>query len=151
MLFAWITALIATGGSLYMSEVLGFIPCKLCWIQRIFMYPLVAFLGVALLRRENGVYQYVLPLSVPGGLTSLYHYLKQKLPALQAVTSSCGRDPCTTDYLDWFGVITIPFLALIAFTLITIFMVLLYRMDKRRSLNDAQKGTVSTGLGRDCI
>lgn len=45
---AWLVAIIATGGSLYMSEILLWEPCKLCWVQRIFMYPLVLLLGIAL-------------------------------------------------------------------------------------------------------
>jgi hypothetical protein len=33
-------AIVATLGSLFMSEIAGFIPCRLCWVQRGFMYPL---------------------------------------------------------------------------------------------------------------
>lgn len=127
---AWIVAVVATSGSLYFSEVLGLIPCKLCWIQRIFMYPLVIFLAVAYLRRERRVYQYVLPMSVPGGLTSLYHYLLQKVPALQALETSCGPVPCTESYFNWFGFVTIPFLALVAFVLITALMLALRRQER---------------------
>jgi Disulfide bond formation protein DsbB len=29
----------ATGLSLFYSEILGFEPCTLCWVQRIFLYP----------------------------------------------------------------------------------------------------------------
>lgn len=126
---AWLVALVATGGSLYFSEVLGYTPCKLCWIQRIFMYPLALFIGIALLRREDRLYQYVLPMTIPGGLTSLYHYLKQRLPILQSNT--CGPDSCTTDYINWLGFITIPFLALTAFVLITILMILSYRTERK--------------------
>ncbi len=111
------------------------------------MYPLAVFIGVGYLRRERALYQYVLPLSVPGGLTSLYHYLKQKLPALQTLASSCGRDPCTADYLNWFGFITIPFLALIAFALITSVMVLLYQYEKGRPALDAEEDGFAPVLG----
>lgn len=128
---AWVVALVATAGSLYFSEVMGLIPCKLCWIQRIFMYPLVVFLGVAWLRRERSVHQYVLPLTLPGGLTSLYHYLIQMVPALAPESISCGPVPCTDAYFRWFGFITIPFLALVAFVLITAAMVAV-RAEERR-------------------
>src|SRR5688572_18615670 len=40
-------ALVATVGSLYLSEVANFTPCKLCWYQRIAMYPMVPVLGMA--------------------------------------------------------------------------------------------------------
>ncbi|MDE0584452.1 disulfide bond formation protein B [Planococcus sp. A6] len=44
---AWFVSLVAMLGSLYFSEVQGFIPCELCWYQRIAMYPLVLILGIA--------------------------------------------------------------------------------------------------------
>ena len=40
-------ALAATLGSLFYSEIAGFEPCKLCWLQRIFMYPQAVLLGIA--------------------------------------------------------------------------------------------------------
>ncbi len=122
--FAWIVALVATGGSLYFSEVLGFIPCKLCWFQRIFMYPLVFVLGLASYRSDVRIAGYVLPLTIVGGSISLYHYLEQKVPGF-GNPALCGVGvPCTTEYINWLGFITIPFLALTAFTLITVTMVL---------------------------
>ncbi len=136
MAAAWIVALVATGGSLYFSEVLGLPPCKLCWIQRIFMYPLTIFLGVALLRREARVYQYVLPLTVPGAGVSLYHYLLQKVPALRHEGNTCGPVPCTDTYFNWFGFVTIPFLALVAFVLITGFMLAVRGGERGRAHRD---------------
>ena len=52
MHLSWLLALIATLGSLYFSEIMNFIPCKLCWYQRILMYPLVVLLGIAAVRRD---------------------------------------------------------------------------------------------------
>lgn len=63
---AWFVSLIATLGSLYLSEIKGFIPCDLCWFQRIFMYPLVLILGIATLQNDWKVVRYALPLSVIG-------------------------------------------------------------------------------------
>ena len=63
---AWVTSLMATVGSLFFSEILHFPPCMLCWYQRILMYPLVVIIAVGILRRDKGVYQYVLPLSITG-------------------------------------------------------------------------------------
>src|SRR5438093_4904353 len=37
---AFVVAAIATGGSLFFSEIAHFVPCELCWYQRICMYPL---------------------------------------------------------------------------------------------------------------
>ncbi len=77
---AWVVSLAATGGSLYLSEILGYIPCKLCWFQRIFMYPEVILLGIASYKNDRRQAGYVLPLSIIGGLFSLYHYAEQKNP-----------------------------------------------------------------------
>lgn len=120
---AWIVAVVATGGSLYFSEVRLFAPCTLCWYQRILMYPLVILLGIASYRQDKGIIPYALPLSIFGGGIALFHYLEQKVPGF-GVPNLCraGGVPCNTDYINWLGFITIPFLALIAFTLITLLL-----------------------------
>jgi len=119
---AWFVALVATGGSLYFSEVRSFVPCTLCWYQRIFMYPLVIILGLASYRQSTVVIPYVLPLSVIGGGVSLFHYLEQKIPGFGAPAVCRSGVPCSTEYINWLGFITIPFLALTAFTLITLLL-----------------------------
>ncbi len=119
--FAWLVSLVATGGSLYFSEVRGFIPCKLCWWQRIFMYPQALLLGMAAYRDDRAIVPYLLPLNLAGASLSLFHYLQEKVPALRVPV--CAADiPCTTPWIDWFGFITIPFLALSAFVLMTFFL-----------------------------
>ncbi|MBN3524733.1 disulfide oxidoreductase [Paenibacillus apiarius] len=122
--FAWLVSFVAAGGSLYMSDILFWEPCKLCWFQRIFMYPLVILLGIAAYRNDRSIVRYTLPLSIIGGLISTYHYMVQKIPAM-ADTSPCRSGiPCNTDYLDAYGWITIPLLAFVAFLLITILLLL---------------------------
>jgi disulfide bond formation protein DsbB len=101
---------------------LGFIPCTLCWVQRILMYPLVILLGIASYRNDRGIIPYVLPMTVLGAGLSLFHYLKQKVPALSAVAACKVGVPCEQMYINWFGFVTIPFLALVAFLLITGFL-----------------------------
>ena len=120
----WLVALVATGGSLYASEVVGFVPCELCWFQRIFMYPLVIVLGIASFRNERQLAIYVLPMTIVGGLIALFHYLEQKVPGF-AASAVCrgGGVPCDAEYINWLGFITIPFLALVAFTSITALMI----------------------------
>ncbi|TJY43408.1 disulfide bond formation protein B [Cohnella pontilimi] len=129
LLFAWIVSLTATAGSLFLSDVMGYLPCKLCWFQRIFMYPLVLLLGRAAIRDDRGIAGYTLPLSVIGGLISAYHFAEQKIPGLAAMMPCTAGVPCDVDYLNWFGFITIPFMALIAFILITIFLLIARRAD----------------------
>ncbi|HDX9707084.1 TPA: disulfide bond formation protein B, partial [Bacillus thuringiensis] len=60
---AWAVSFIATCGSLYLSEILKFEPCNLCWYQRIFMYPLVILLGVAIIKKDYAVSVYSLIIS----------------------------------------------------------------------------------------
>ncbi|MGG3468227.1 disulfide oxidoreductase [Neobacillus pocheonensis] len=130
LLLSWLAAIIATLGSLYFSEVMHFIPCTLCWYQRIFMYPLAIILGIAVYRNDKGIYKYVLPLSIIGILISGYHTLLQKIPYLQQFEMCTSGVPCSKDYINWLGFITIPLLALIAFIIITISLVILARSQK---------------------
>lgn len=120
---AWVVALIATLGSLYFSEILGYIPCSLCWYQRILMYPLTILLGIASYRNQPLIIPYVLPLSIMGGCLSLWHYLHQKVPFLSQTMQCKVGIPCNQDYINWFGFITIPLLAFIAFVLITVLLI----------------------------
>lgn len=129
--FAWLVSIIATAGSLYLSEILLYEPCKLCWFQRIFMYPQVILLGIAAYRRDLKIVPYLLPLSIMGGCISIYHYAEQKIPQLSKMIPCKVGVPCNVDYLNWFGFITIPLLALIAFTMISVILWLAYREEKR--------------------
>jgi len=118
---AWLTALVATMGSLYLSEVWHFVPCELCWYQRIFMYPLVVILGIASYRQQTVMVPYVLPVVAIGGCISIYHIIIQKLPKNSDIAAcGVGDVSCQDDYLYWFGWITIPMLALAAFVIIAI-------------------------------
>lgn len=122
---AWVVALVATLGSLYFSEVAGFLPCKLCWYQRILMYPLVILLGIAAYRHDHKITSYTLPLSILGFSVALFHYLEEKttwVDRFAAPTCSVGI-PCDTPWINWLGFITIPFLSLTAFTLLTILFI----------------------------
>ena len=120
--WAWLVAIAATVGSLYFSEVRMFVPCALCWWQRILMYPLVVVLGVATVRQDLTAWRTALPLSLIGLGTATYHYLLQKVPGLAPPASCASGVPCNMQYIDWFGFVTIPFLAGVAFLIITIAM-----------------------------
>ena len=130
LFLSFATALIATLGSLYFSEVLHYIPCEYCWIQRIFMYPLVILLGIAVARKDYEVWIYVLPLSMIGLGFSIFHILIQNVPALHDTGAKCGIVPCYIDYLNWFGFITIPVLAGTAFLIISVLQCLIWRKAK---------------------
>lgn len=123
----WIQALLATGGSLYFSEMVGYVPCDLCWIQRIFMYPLVIIYGAAIVKRDVRIAYAGVFLSGIGMCISIYHYALQKLEAMQGAGSFCGEVPCTLQYVNYFGFVTIPFLAGLAFLIITVVHIILMK------------------------
>ncbi|MEH7400862.1 disulfide oxidoreductase [Gottfriedia acidiceleris] len=127
LFFTWIVSIIATLGSLSFSVINHWTPCSLCWYQRIFMYPIVFILGIAFYKNKIKDVIYVLPLSLIGMCISIYHILIQKVPALKETATQCGPVPCTGDYLNWFGFITIPMLAFVAFLLINICCITLLR------------------------
>ncbi|WP_137789444.1 disulfide oxidoreductase [Bacillus sp. E(2018)] len=122
LLIAWIASIISMVGSLFFSEVMKFVPCNFCWYQRILMYPLVILLGVAFYQQDHKVTRYVLPLSILGIIVSGYHYALQKIPALKAFEVCTSGVPCSGQYINWLGFITIPLLAFAGFTIITICM-----------------------------
>jgi len=116
LLVAWVAMI----GSLYFSEVLHFAPCAFCWYQRILMYPLAGILLIGLLRDDQGLPYYILPFSLMGVGVASYHYLLQKTIWF-GVPTACGAGPsCSGVWINWFGFVTIPFLALMAFMMITL-------------------------------
>jgi disulfide bond formation protein DsbB len=117
------TALAAMLGSLYYSEIAGFVPCTLCWYQRILMYPLTLILLVGLIKQDGNLPDYVLPFSVLGMGFSTYHYLIQVGVIGHSTVCQVGI-PCDLRWVNYFGFVTIPFMALTAFTIITILMAL---------------------------
>lgn len=120
--FSWIISIVATIGSLYFSEIEGYVPCDLCWYQRIFMYPLLIILGIGTYFKDISVKRYVYPIAIIGSCISLYHYLHQKLPGLVEIKSCKYGVPCNLEYINEFGFITIPLLALTAFVTIIILL-----------------------------
>lgn len=119
---AWLVALTATIGSLIFSEYFGFEPCRLCWFQRIAMYPLAVVLLVGALRRDGAVRIYGLPLSLVGLGISIWHYLIQTFPTLEAGSACDPSNPCSAKYVNMFGFVSIPFMAGTGFLLITVLL-----------------------------
>ena len=120
--FALIVSFVATLGSLFFSEVMHFIPCSLCWYQRIFMYSLVFLFLVNLLFPDDKIFKYSFPLVIIGWMISIYHNLlmfgiipENLSPCVQGV-------PCSTAYISWLGFITIPLLSFFAYTTILILL-----------------------------
>jgi len=128
---AFIQSITATLGSLYFSEIKHFTPCVLCWYQRILMYPLVLIILVGILRKDKLLYQYVLPLSITGWFVAFYHVLLQKGVLPESVAPCTLGASCTIKYTGYFGFLTIPMMSLLAFSVITICM-LIYRHYKSK-------------------
>lgn len=124
---AFFQASIATAGSLYMSNILQWTPCRLCWFQRIFMYPLVILLGVSLLFDSRDVKDYVVPMTLVGIPIASYHFLTQRIEQFQAAGCSITQVSCATEYTFHFGYITIPTMALTAFLVVLVLVWIFYR------------------------
>ncbi|WP_313958148.1 disulfide oxidoreductase [Paenibacillus sp. Y412MC10] len=118
LLYAWFVSIVATCGSLFFSEIMHYEPCKLCWLQRICMYPLVIILGYAVLKEDRKYSQPAYVIVMIGWGIALYHYLGQKITSVGKLLPCNVGIPCNVDYINWLGFITIPLLAFTAFSLI---------------------------------
>jgi disulfide bond formation protein DsbB len=119
---SFVVALTATAGSLYMSNVLGWTPCNLCWFQRILMYPLVFLTGTSLVLDKEDVADYVLPLAMTGFGIAAYHAVVQRFEQFQSAGCSVTAVSCSTTYTFWYGYITISVLAATAFAAVIFLM-----------------------------
>jgi disulfide bond formation protein DsbB len=121
---AWAVALVATLGSLYYSEIADFVPCRLCWFQRIAMYPLaILLLGIAIRRDVRNGFWYAIWFPVLGLLVSLRHIYVEIHPESESQACRAGVS-CATKWIEELGYVTIPVLAGTAFA--TIIVLLLF-------------------------
>jgi disulfide bond formation protein DsbB len=117
----WLTgvvALVATLGSLYLSDVVHLIPCKFCWYQRIAMYPIALIALLAAWRKDGTARLYIVSLAVIGAGISIWHRAMQQWPSLDSGACAAFGPPCSAPYIKQFGFVTIPYMALSAFLLI---------------------------------
>jgi len=122
---AFVVAAIATGGSLFFSEIAHFVPCELCWYQRICMYPLSITTLLAALFDDPRAARYLLPLPVVGAGISVYHLLVENRVVGESLTCRISAPGgCTVKWINEFGYVTIPTLALTAFALLFAFLLL---------------------------
>ena len=120
----FLVASVATLGSLFFSEVMHFVPCSMCWYQRIFMYPLVLIFLVNLLYPDDKVFKYAIVLVLVGLLFSIYHNLLMFDIIPESVVPCVSGVPCSTEYINWLGFITIPLLSLVAYLMLFILLIL---------------------------
>jgi disulfide bond formation protein DsbB len=109
-------ATVATLGSLWMSEVAGYSPCELCWFQRIAMYPLTVVLWVATWRRDAAAWLTVLPIAGVGAAISVWHIAIERNPSMSGPCDP--QAPCAVLWVQEFGFLTLPTMALIGFAAI---------------------------------
>jgi len=138
---AWLVTSTATLGSLWFSEVADYVPCRLCWFQRVCMYPLAGILLIAAWRRDRSVRWYALPLLVAGIGVSSYHSLIEWKPWLDS--GACGVGPACTDvWFRRFGFLTLAVMAAIAFSTV---LALLF-VTPRPVEPDDEQGDRSVGM-----
>jgi disulfide bond formation protein DsbB len=122
LFLCWIVALVSTLGSLFFSEVMKYPPCLLCWYQRIFIYPLVIIFLAGLFPLSREVFKFSLPILLIGWPIALYHNLlyykilpESAAPCVQGIS-------CTSVHIEWAGFITIPFLSLMAYSILIVLL-----------------------------
>ncbi|MCF6257374.1 MAG: disulfide bond formation protein B [Gammaproteobacteria bacterium] len=125
---AWLVAMLSTLGSLFFSEIMGLIPCELCWYQRIFMFPLAVILLLGLHPLDSRVIRYALPIAAIGLLFTIYHSLlfyglipENLQPCRQGIS-------CADDGMVLFDILPIPLLSLAAFVAIIILLLKAHRL-----------------------
>jgi disulfide bond formation protein DsbB len=123
-------ATVATLGSLFMSEIAGFTPCLLCWVQRGFMYPLML---VFLLRRHFRIQSlWLVAWALSGALVSAFHYAEEHIPALGESSFCSPEVPCSFIWFERFGFVTLPLMAFCAFVAVASLMLVEHRGQKSR-------------------
>lgn len=121
---AFLIALTATLGALFIGEVLGQMPCTLCWYQRIAMFPLVPILGLSLWHGNGMARLYGLPLVLAGMVLAAWH------SGLYAGLLPAPIVPCTENGPSCSGPaqvilgLPIPYLSLAAFVAILACLIL---------------------------
>ena len=121
---AWLIALGATAGALFIGEVLGQAPCDLCWFQRAFMFPLAVVLAIAVLFGDRNAWRHALVLATIGGAIAAYHALLYAGVIPEPIRPCTADGPSCTDAAMTVAGIPIPYLSLAAFLGIAAFLIL---------------------------
>lgn len=127
-------ALIATLASLFLSEIVKFKPCILCWYQRIAMYPQALLLYIGIVRNEKVLTPYLIALNVAGALVSVYHFSLHVFP--NALPAGCDSTvvgvSCVKGYSFYYGFMTFPYMALTVFVLNIVLLSFTYFVSKKK-------------------
>jgi len=131
LFLTWFVASTSTLGSLFFSHVMEFAPCVLCWYQRIFLFPLVLILAAGLFPFDRRVVKFALPLAIAGWLTALYHNLLYTGIIPESIQPCSQGVSCTEDYIELFGLLSIPMLSFLSFSTIAALLIILKRMTSK--------------------
>lgn len=131
LFLAWLTATVSTLGALFLGEVMGYTPCVLCWYQRIAMFPLVTVLAAGLFPFDLRVVRYALPLAVTGLGLAAFHMLLVAGWIPESIKPCQQGVPCSDVQVVWLGFVTIPLLAVAAFSTIAGLLLALYFKSSR--------------------
>lgn len=121
----FLVSLSASLFSLVYSEIIGFLPCYLCWYQRVFLFPIVFIFGSAIWHKDRKIVKYVLPILGVGFIISVYQNLQYYFGDIGTLPCDASGISCYQRLVDVFGgYISIPSLALTSYlALITIALV----------------------------
>jgi len=127
----WIGFLLSLGGiaiSLFYSEILGVLPCGLCWLQRVFLYPQVLLFAVAIWKSDKSVADYSIAFSIFGGAVALYqHYLQMGGTGIVPCPAVATGADCAQRFLFEFGYVTFPLMSFSIFAFLIILMLFVRR------------------------
>jgi disulfide bond formation protein DsbB len=117
LVLSFLISLAASVFPLVYSEIVHFLPCVLCWWQRVFMFPTLFLFGIALWDKDRKVIRYAAPLLAIGFLISVYHNFGYYFGEVNSsVPCDSSGVSCYQHLVSVFGgYISIPMLALTAF------------------------------------
>ncbi len=115
--------------SLFYSEVVGYPPCELCWMQRIFLYPQLILFGMELYKKDKSIVDFSIVFAIIGSIISIYHIYVENggTAGLACATgtsvSGASQVSCAVRYIYEFGYVTIPIMCLTASIFIIVILV----------------------------
>ncbi|MHB9112538.1 MAG: disulfide bond formation protein B [Thermoleophilia bacterium] len=127
LFICWLIVSFATLGSLFFSEVMKFPPCDLCWYQRIFIYPLAIMIPIGLFPFDKRVIRFSLPLVLIGWSVALYQNLLYYGVIPESIKPCSVGVSCTEEYINIFGIFSIPMLSLVAFSIVGVLLIVVMR------------------------
>ena len=125
LLLSFVFVLLASLLSLFYGEIVNFIPCYLCWYQRIFMFPLVFLYGIALWYKDKMVAKYTFPIVIVGLLFAIYQNFFYYFSESSSLPCDASGISCYQRLISEFGgYISLPMLSLTIFFTILILILI---------------------------